>query len=109
MVILNSLKAASELLEKRSSIYSSRPNLHMAGRMIGWDQTLVLSPVGERFRDIRRYLRQFMGSKQHMVKFRAIQVQETRNLLRHVLKDPSGFAEHIRKYVVGHGGVEYNY
>ena len=97
LVILNSLKAAVDLLEKRSAIYSDRPDLLMAGRMVGWNETLVLTPAGERFRAMRRQLHQFIGSRQHMVKFHGLQVQETRHFLRRLLRDPAHFADHIRK------------
>ena len=50
--ILNSSKAAVNLLDKRSSIYSNRPVRMMAGEIVGWETTLVIMQYGSRFREI---------------------------------------------------------
>ena len=97
IVILNTCKAAVDLLEKRSAIYSDRPFLYMAGHTLTWDQTLVLSPYGDQFRDIRRLLAQFMGTKKSVVKFREVMNKEAHDFLRRVLREPEDFAGHIRK------------
>ena len=41
MVILDTLEVANDLLEKRSSIYSCRPEF-VVFNMMGWDRSLVL-------------------------------------------------------------------
>ncbi|KZT42515.1 cytochrome P450 [Sistotremastrum suecicum HHB10207 ss-3] len=66
IIILNSQRAALDLLDKKSSNFSSRPYLRFSGEMIGWGNILVLTPYNRRFRDIRKHLHQFMGA--HSVK-----------------------------------------
>ena len=100
MVILNSLEAATDLLDKRSAIYSDRPKMYVAGELLGWDQTLVLTPYGDRFREVRRLLFQFFGSRKEMVKFHELAEEETRMFLRRTLQNPDGVEHHIRKYVL---------
>ena len=52
ILLLNSSKAAVDLLDKRSPICSDRPVRMMAGEMI--DGTLVIMKYSSRFREIRK-------------------------------------------------------
>lgn len=101
IVILNSLDAAVELLEKRSAIYSSRPYMRMAGEILLWAQTLVLSTYpGELFRDIRRFLHRYIGSRgqlERVAPFYELIETSTQDFLQRTLADPVRFVEHIRK------------
>lgn len=101
MVILNSLDAAIDLLEKKSSIYSDRPVMPMAGEMLLWSQTLVLSPYpSDRFRDIRRYLHRYVGSRgqlERVAQTHQLIEDETRRFLQQTLRNPLQFIAHIRK------------
>jgi hypothetical protein len=38
MLVLNSMEAINDLLDKRSDIYSCRPTLTMGGELIGFDK-----------------------------------------------------------------------
>lgn len=97
MMIVNSAEVATELLEKRGSIYSDRPVMEMGGEMVGWKNTLVLVPYGERFRSYRRYFHQLIGSSISMSHFHPIEEAETHNFLKHLLSEPQDLAKHIRK------------
>ncbi|KAJ3990909.1 cytochrome P450, partial [Lentinula boryana] len=72
-IILNSYEAITDLLDKRSSIYSSRPHVTMLQDLIGyvryililililitcWDRDLLLLPYGEDFKARRRLFHQ---------------------------------------------------
>ncbi|KAJ7629466.1 cytochrome P450 [Mycena polygramma] len=46
IVVLNTVEAAVDLLDKRSSIYSSRPRMVMAKELVGWDTVFMISPYG---------------------------------------------------------------
>ena len=48
--VLNSAKAAHDLLEKWSSIYSDRPRLTMAGDLMGWGHSLPMISYHALFR-----------------------------------------------------------
>ncbi|KAH9849077.1 cytochrome P450 [Lenzites betulinus] len=94
-LILNSTKRAVELLEKKSSIYSSRPFVAM-GELVGWDRTLVLAPYGNKFREYRRLFFQLIGSKRHMERFLPLVEDKTRTLLARLYKDPVNRVKHLR-------------
>ena len=97
IVILNSVKVAVELLDKRSQIYSGRPHLTMLGEYMGWNNTLGLSPYGDKFKEYRRLLHKFMGTKASIEGFFPLQERETKNFLKQVLRDPGRIQDHIRR------------
>ncbi|GBE86411.1 O-methylsterigmatocystin oxidoreductase [Sparassis crispa] len=98
-VILNSHKHAVSLLEKRSSIYSDRPKLHIAGDVIGWARTLVLSPYGPTFREIRRLFAQLFGTRDSMARFVPLVEAETSRFLVRLLGDADSHNVDVSKYV----------
>ncbi|KAG6815618.1 hypothetical protein H0H87_012888, partial [Tephrocybe sp. NHM501043] len=100
MVIVNSAKAAHEMLDKKSHIYSDRPVLEMGGNLVGWKNTLVLLPYGDRFRRFRRLLHGVIGSRGAMKQFSHVEEGETHKFLRRLLTDPDNLAAHVRQTAV---------
>jgi cytochrome P450 len=105
MVIVNSASIASDLLDKKSAIYSDRPSLMMGGELVGWKNTLVLTPYGDRFRAIRRMLRGLMGSRSALVPYESHIELECRRFLRRVLDHPDNVASASRKLVSSYDSV----
>ncbi|KIK65636.1 hypothetical protein GYMLUDRAFT_240140 [Collybiopsis luxurians FD-317 M1] len=99
LIILNSAKVAVDLLDKRSSIYSDRPSLQMAGELCGWKNTLVLLPYGDRFKRFRRLFHNLIGSQATMRKFYPAEELETKKFLRRILAEPDQLQRHVRKTV----------
>jgi hypothetical protein len=97
MVIINSAKTAVELLERKSSIYSDRPVMQMAGELIGWKNSLPLLPYGERFRKYRKHLHQLIGNVPSASLFYPVEELETHRFLKRVAETPDDLAAHIRK------------
>ncbi|EKM59475.1 uncharacterized protein PHACADRAFT_205692 [Phanerochaete carnosa HHB-10118-sp] len=100
IIVLSSLDVAVDLLEKKSSVYSDRPVMVMAGELLGWAQNLVLSPYGDRFRDIRRYLHRYIGSRGQLDKvapFHGLINSESHRFVQRMLSDSPSFVAHIRK------------
>ncbi|GLB33469.1 putative cytochrome p450 [Lyophyllum shimeji] len=95
-IILNSAKVATAMLDKKSSIYSDRPVLQMGGNLVGWVNTLVLIPYGDRFRRFRRLFHRVIGTSASMKKFSHVEEFETRKFLRRVLTKPGDLAAHVR-------------
>ncbi|EKM48707.1 uncharacterized protein PHACADRAFT_108423 [Phanerochaete carnosa HHB-10118-sp] len=96
LVVLSSHEAASDLLEKRSAIYSSRPpsTVH---EMIGWTDMLGFLPYGEQFHKQRKLFRQAF-TKQGCVVFRPSQLSQAHVLLKKVLLDPEHLDDHVRRF-----------
>lgn len=102
LVILHSLVAATDLLEKRSAIYSDRPPLPVSGRTLKWGEFVTFSPYGDRFREQRRYLHRYIGSRGQLSKVEPLHgliEEETRAFLLKTMARPEEFEEHIREYV----------
>ncbi|KAI0370175.1 cytochrome P450 [Pilatotrama ljubarskyi] len=81
VVILNSSKHAVDILEKKSSIYSSRAPLPVAGDMIGWSRAMILAPYGDRLREMRKMLAQVLASRKGVERFHSLVEEETRHFL----------------------------
>ncbi|PYI28700.1 cytochrome P450 oxidoreductase OrdA-like protein [Aspergillus indologenus CBS 114.80] len=96
IIILNEARHAVELLEKRSAIYSSRPQQNFA-EMSGWHNVLGSVKSTERLRATRRHLHQEIGSNRSVARFDAVQTAEVGRFLMRVLEAPGRLMEHIRK------------
>ncbi|KAG6879997.1 hypothetical protein C0992_008204 [Termitomyces sp. T32_za158] len=95
-VILNSAKTAKEILEKKSSMYSDRPVMQMAGNLVGWRNGLSLMPYGDRVRLHRRLIHGSIGSKASIQEFSFVEQAETHRFLRRVLANPAYLAQQVR-------------
>lgn len=49
IVVLDTAEAATELLERRSSLYSGRPYMPMITELMGWNFNVGLMPYGEQW------------------------------------------------------------
>ncbi|KAF9560816.1 cytochrome P450, partial [Agrocybe pediades] len=96
-IILNSLKAAMELLDKRSSNSSDRPRL-VCGTLMGWEWDFAHMAYSDRWRRHRRVFHQYFQPR-NLVSYYAIQKKVTANLLSQLGRSPENFAAHIRQYV----------
>lgn len=96
-IILNSSKAAVDLLEKRSATYSDRPVLMMCGEIVGWNQSLALTQYGHRFREFRKFMGRLIGTKASIQRFAPFQEKETAKFVARVMADPASLVYQIRK------------
>ncbi|KAJ7444839.1 cytochrome P450 [Mycena latifolia] len=96
VVVLNSLKAATEMLDKKSSIYSDRPVFQMCGELVGWKRGTAFLPYGtSEFKRSRKYFHQLFGSTTNLSKFYPMIVDEYRKFLQRLLESPEKFLSHI--------------
>ncbi len=116
-VVLNTLKAAFDLFEKRSGVYSTKPRLvHyflfypfevvfvsltlllqvMAGELVARAQTSILFlSYGARLKECRRLVHSWVNKHAVSASWPA-QEAGSYKLLGALLDDPEGFSEHIR-------------
>ncbi|KAF8189525.1 cytochrome P450 [Mycena galopus ATCC 62051] len=97
VVVLCSLKAAEDLLEKRSALYSDRPRLPMLLELMGWDFNIAMMKYGNGWRAHRRLFNQRFTAKA-AVKYQPQQLAATHELLRRFLRTPDHFMEHFRQW-----------
>ncbi|KII86266.1 hypothetical protein PLICRDRAFT_93731 [Plicaturopsis crispa FD-325 SS-3] len=96
MIILNSAKAATDLLDKKSAIYSDRPIFPMAGELAGWSDMLILTPYGEKSRLHRKLLHKEIGTVNSVQRHVPVAEAETRLFINRVISKPEDLATHIR-------------
>jgi len=97
-VVLNSAKAAVDLLEARSSIYSDRPVLWMQSEALGDRQNAVfnMSSLDPRFRQYRKQLHSGLNSRATQTYLPLIE-QERQNFLNGLATAPLNFISHTRR------------
>ncbi|KLO07686.1 CyP450 monooxygenase [Schizopora paradoxa] len=95
-LILNSFEAVSELLVKRSAIYSSRPHITMFSELLDLGWTTTILPYGETLRKHRTHLHKFFQTSETL-NYLEIQERNCYVMLNGLLNAPKGYAEHIRR------------
>jgi hypothetical protein len=104
-IIINSPQLATDILSKKSAIYSSRPHLTMACDLVGWKDALVLLKYNDKFKACRRMLQGVIGTRASVEKFRDTLEEESALMLRRILNEPENFDGPVRKYVLRPTGV----
>lgn len=94
-IVLNSREAAVDLLEHRSSAYSDRPHMVMAGELVGWGQTTGMVNYASGARDMRKLIHSSMGPRA-MQDWWPHQEQELLKFLQKLLHTPDDLIDHIR-------------
>ncbi|KAF8989705.1 cytochrome P450 [Cyathus striatus] len=101
IIILNDPKYATEMLDKKSKIYSDRPKLVMAGELVGWVDGPALIPFCQTWTEYRRHFSQFMGTRGKIDAFAGIIQEETNEFLKSLLEIPKSWVEHSRRFAGG--------
>ncbi|KDR68694.1 hypothetical protein GALMADRAFT_78276 [Galerina marginata CBS 339.88] len=97
-IILNSSKAATELLEKRSFNYSDRPRMVMANELVDWDWDFAHMSYTDRWRRHRRSFHQYFQPR-NLSSYYPSHKKAVITLLENFSKSPEEFPAHIRHYV----------
>ncbi|KAJ8486960.1 hypothetical protein ONZ45_g14498 [Pleurotus djamor] len=95
IIVLSSVASATELLNRRSALTSSRPLGTMLYKLMGWDWNLALTPYGDVWRARRRVFWQEFNRSQ-AVYHHPIQIKHSHRFLRRLLATPSDFYKHVR-------------
>ncbi|KAJ7479154.1 cytochrome P450 [Mycena latifolia] len=93
LIVLSSVEATEDLLEKRSAIYSDRARLPMLTELMGWDFNIGVC----RTRAHRRLFKQGFTARVSL-KYRPKQLKATHELLRRFLHAPDDFMDHLRQW-----------
>ncbi|KAH8101012.1 cytochrome P450 [Cristinia sonorae] len=95
MLVLNSAEVAIDLLEKRSTIYSDKLNQVMLTQLMGFDWALTVMPYGDWWRKNRKRFHQFFNVDATQ-KYKPLQLQSARTLLKRLQTRPQEFLDHVR-------------
>ncbi|KAJ7061161.1 cytochrome P450 [Mycena amicta] len=102
MIILDSLDAAEDLLEKRSLIYSDRPRLPLY-ELFGWDGATSLLPYGKRLAKHRQMHNVYLNQREcDSAEYKELQLDEARDLARNLLNSPpEGYESCLGRFATG--------
>ncbi|KAK0236123.1 cytochrome P450 [Armillaria nabsnona] len=95
-VVINSAQAADDLLEKRSGIYSDRPDFTMIN-LTGWGFNLGLMRYSDWWRMHRRMFYQSFQPRA-VLAYNPVQMKAAPVLLQQLHKSPDAFVHHVRHY-----------
>lgn len=96
IININSYETAVELVNKRSSIYSSRPCITMSCDLENWGWKTSLVPYGDELRRHIYYLHRFFQTPGALNYF-GLQIKETHAMLKRFLDHPEEYGEHVRR------------
>ncbi|CAE6385703.1 unnamed protein product [Rhizoctonia solani] len=98
IVVLNSTNAASELLDRRSAIYSDRPELPMVSHpdLVDWSKNTAIMRYGERWRSQRRMTNRVLN-KGASTQLWPVVVEQCRLALQRISTSPENFIREIRR------------
>ncbi|KZT69371.1 cytochrome P450 [Daedalea quercina L-15889] len=98
VLVINSITAARELLDKRSAIYSDRPYSVLNLELLGWEHDFGIIPYNEELCRHRRWMYQPFFSKTSLAAIADVQRNEAMTLLMALLREPIKFESHIHRY-----------
>ncbi|KAF9024334.1 cytochrome P450 [Hymenopellis radicata] len=99
-IILNTGKAAIDLLESRSSLYSDRPVWVMGALAGRQNSAFHISYDHPRFRSYRKMLHSGLNARA-INSYRPIQEAELRSLMQNLSQTPDKFISHLRRNAAG--------
>ncbi|PPR03921.1 hypothetical protein CVT24_008106 [Panaeolus cyanescens] len=97
-LILCSLHRTNDILQKRSTIYSDRPQMPMVVDLMGWDFVLGFRNYGAWWKKQRKLFHEYFNPSA-VTQYRAIQLDETHDFLRRLSENPDDLFKHIRLHV----------
>ncbi|TFK20661.1 cytochrome P450 [Coprinopsis marcescibilis] len=95
MIVLDNLEVTTDLLEKRSTLYSSRAKFPMIRELMGWDFNFTFMDYGKHWQKYRRLVHQALHSTAAR-QFRPQLIKSTRNLLNSFLEKPESLIPNLR-------------
>jgi len=99
IVVLSSPDAIFELLDKRSSIYSDRAFVPMAGELVGLSKFISLEPYSNRHREGRKLLMNTVNQRKAPEELNHIRDAKVAGLLLRLSRSPAEFHAHLRWFV----------
>ncbi|KAI0033249.1 cytochrome P450, partial [Vararia minispora EC-137] len=98
VVVLNSLRAFDDLLNKRGDNYSHRPNLTVVRELMDFGHIIPLRDCDEEWRKMRKILHNVLGP-QPVKQYYILQEDAAATFVAHVIKDPENYRDFLRAYV----------
>lgn len=98
IIIVHDHDIAIELMEKRSNIYSARPNSFFATNMCGWKDWIAFQGNNALTRAYRRDVHGVVGTKTALERVMPLEVTEAKRFLVRAMRKPDQWTDHLKKY-----------
>ncbi|KAF6842127.1 cytochrome p450 monooxygenase [Colletotrichum plurivorum] len=98
IIVVNSVEAAKDLLDRRGANYCDRPRFTLF-EVMGWGKTLTFLPFGPRWQ-MHRKLLQTTFSNTNVRQWHQLQVSEARKSVHNVVKDPKNWEVSMKRFAV---------
>ena len=98
VIVINSFEVVEEF-HKKGTLYSNRPLLPMGGLLLGFDQTVVLAPYGDRWRAARKLFSSAFGPGKPIQSLHPIVLEEVREFAKRLSENPQELYKHCNMYV----------
>ncbi|PSS37289.1 hypothetical protein PHLCEN_2v858 [Hermanssonia centrifuga] len=95
-LVINTPKAALQLLEKRGALYSDRPQQPMACDLVGLNRVVILTPMGERFRQERKLMNTVLNPRA-VTNWEPLMTEQVQAMLREFLEVPEQLSDNLRR------------
>ncbi|KAF7559491.1 hypothetical protein G7046_g4653 [Stylonectria norvegica] len=96
IIVLNSVQAAIDLLDKRGANYCDRPRFVLF-EVMGWKKTLTFLRWGPAFKMHRRILQKSF-QKSNIIQHRPLQEREMAVMLKGIVEDPAEWETIMRRF-----------
>lgn len=97
IIMLSNHKTAHDLLDKRSNIYSSRPQVVMGGECVSKGLRTLLMPYGQRWRNHQRLQAAYLNIRVSQ-SYRVLQDLESKQLIFELLNPDADFSDRFHRY-----------
>ncbi|KDQ12552.1 hypothetical protein BOTBODRAFT_161446 [Botryobasidium botryosum FD-172 SS1] len=94
IIVLNSYKAARDLVDKKH-IYASRPIFPMVGELMGWARIVLITPYNETFKRYRKLIHPMM-SRGAVKRYGSEQMLAVKAFLETLVNEPQEFHRNAR-------------
>ncbi|CAM1511432.1 Fc.00g089450.m01.CDS01 [Cosmosporella sp. VM-42] len=98
IVVLNSITAAREILDKKGVNFCDRPRFTLL-EVMGWGKTLTFMPYGKQWLMHRKFL-QTAFSNTNVRQWHSLQLREARQTVSRIMHHPAGWENSLRRLAV---------
>ncbi|KAL4252991.1 cytochrome P450 family protein [Abortiporus biennis] len=99
MIILNSLKIATDLLDRRSSVYSDRPRSIVASEFLCGGMSMIFMNYDARTKLLRRAMHGGL-TKQASANYQPFRIREGVPMIKSLLDDPKNWQTHLENSII---------
>ncbi|EPS99956.1 hypothetical protein FOMPIDRAFT_1050052 [Fomitopsis schrenkii] len=98
VIVLNSARAAIELMEKRGAKYSGRPRFIYLSDLAQWSGGGAWVTYNSIWKQHRKWLQSALITRNTLDRYLPLQRREANNLLSDILANPSDYRNHLKRY-----------